>query len=232
MLRITPTLPAVCYARDSVLSERLSVESRKQTINYALQLLKWLLDANPSLTGWKSNGAAKMAQLDEHFETTVVKMIEGSFWKKQISGWKEVGATMVALFVMVRGGELTEFAAYVVDRCKHENDDLRKRMHERELRFLGDEEEAPSLESVERRDVSAEAKWCKTHAFLKESDLEVKVGKLIKALESAAQSGQPPRAVLEGIKNLPKPPGYRSLAERKEEERLMRARALADDEDF
>jgi hypothetical protein len=231
MLRVTHEA-AVCYARDNVLSERSSVESRKQTINRALQLLKWLLDANPSLTGWKSNGAAKLTKLDDSFETTVVKMIEGGFWKKQLSGWKEVGSAMIALFVMVEDGELSEFASYVVDRCKHENDDLRKRMHERELRFLPDGEEPPALESVERRDVSAEAKWSRTHAFLKGNDLKGELEGLISALDLAALTGEPPRGVLEMLKKLPRPPGYKTLEERQEEERLMRARELAEDEDF
>ena len=45
-------------------------------------------------------------------------------------------------------------------------------------------------------------------------------------------SGTPPRDVLEMLKKLPKPPGYKTLEERQEEERLMRARELAEDEDF
>ena len=222
----------VCFARDNALSEGASVDSKKQTVNRSLQLLKWLLDATPSLAGWKSNGAVTLAKLDNSFDGIVVKMIDGSFWKRQLSGWKEVGAAMVALSALISNDELTHFASYIVDRCKHENDDLRKRMHKRELRYLVDGEDQPALESVERRDVSAEAKWRATHNFLNESNLEDEINQVICALEQAAHLGDPPRAVLEMLKKLPKPPGYTTLEERQEEERLMRARALADDEDF
>lgn len=224
----------VCYARDSVLSETVNMDFRKQTINRSLQLLKWLLDARPSLTGWSRDVAKKLAypSLDSSFQTIVVKMIEGAFWKKQLSGWKEVGAAMVALLSMVKDGNLSESALYVVNRCKHENEDLRKRMHQRELRSLADGEEAPSLESVERRDVSGEAKWSAIHAFLSGNDLQTEIEKLISDLDQHARSITPPRKVLEMLKKIPRPPGYKTLEERQEEERLMRARELAEDEDF
>ena len=238
MLRVAHEA-AVCYARDNALSERSSMDFKKQTINRALQLLKWLLDASPSLTGWKNNSAAKLKQLDDSFEITVVKMIDGSFWKRQLSGWKEVGAAMVALCVLIRGRDesepfgLLDCVLYVVDRCKMENDDLHKRMLERELRVpLMDGEPMPTLESVERRDVAAEAKWRTMLAFLKDNDLEFKIREVIETLDHAVYSGTPPRDVLEMLKKLPKPPGYKTLEERQEEERLMRARELAEDEDF
>lgn len=225
---------SVCYARDNVLSESVNTDFRKQTINRSLQLLKWLLDARPSLTGWSRDLAKKLANpsLDNSLETIVVKMIEGGFWKKQLSGWKEVGAAMVALFAMLQDDNLSKSASYVVDRCKHENDDLHKRMHQRELRYLADGEEPPSLESVERRDVSGEAKWIKICAFLHESDLQTYIEKLIRDLDQHAHSTTPPRKVLDMLKELPKPPGYKTLEERQEEERLIRARELAEDENF
>lgn len=222
----------VCFARDNALSQGVNIDSRKRTVNHSLQILKWLIDATPSLVGWKSNGAAKLASLDDSFDITVVQMVDGKFWKKQLSGWKEVGAALVALFALINNGEITNFASYIVDRCKHENDDLHKRMHQRELRYLADGEDPPTLESVERRDVSAEAKWRATHAFLKDSNLKDETNQAICALQQAVHSGDPPRAVLEMLKKLPKPPGYTTLEERQEEERLMRARALAEDEDF
>jgi hypothetical protein len=221
---------AVCDSQDR-LFERKDLESKKNAINRTLQVLKWLLEAKPAVAGWKGN-AEKLRKLHETSVDTVLGMIEGGYWKKQLSGWKEAGCALVALCKMTDGGQIVDFASYVVDRCKSENDDLRKRMHQREVRFLADGEEPPTLESVERRDVSAEAKWTRTLDFLRAHDLHGELEKLIHALDQCLQAEEPPRRVLEILKNLPKPPGYKTLEERQEEERLVRARELAEDEDF
>lgn len=222
---------AVCDSQDLLFSEQNDLESKKKAINRTLQVLKWLLDAKPAVTGWKGN-AEKLRQLHETSVDIVLGMMEGGYWKKQLSGWKEVGCALVALCKMTSGGQVTNCASYVVDRCKNENDDLRRRMHQRELRFLADGDEPPSLESVERRDVSAEARWTRILDFLKAHNLHSELEKLINALDHCAQAEEPPRRVLEMLKNLPNPPGYKTLEERQEEERLVRARELAEDEDF
>lgn len=221
----------VCESGDRLFSELNDLESNKKVINRTLQLLKWLLEAKPSLTGWKAN-AEKLKLLHEASLDTLLNMMEGDYWKKQLSGWKEVACAVVATCKMTTDGKITNCASYVVDRCKSENDDLRKRMHQRELRYLADGEEPPSLDSVERRDVSAEAKWTRILDFLNAHDLHRELEGLIKALDDAVQTGEPPRQVLAMLKNLPRPPGYTTLEERQEEERLMRARELAEDDDF
>ena len=226
-------IDGVCASLEQAFEKQATLDFRKQTVNRTTQLLKWLIDASPSVVGWKTTTSVKLAELDAAFETTVVKMIDGEFWKRQLVGWKDVAAALLALLALVRDNTLLETTRYIVDRCKAENDQLHKRMHDRELRNeRGVGETPPALGDIERRDVAAEAKWTTTLRFLEDADLEPMLRSMIKELQLCVTSGDPPRGVLKLLGQLPKPPGFKTLAERREEERLVRAKEVAEDEEF
>ena len=231
MLKIVDS-EATRDATTHALCESNSIIEKKAVINHVLQLLKWLLDARPAITGWKLT-APKLAEGDEWLERQVVKMIDRSYWRKQLGGWKEVAAAMVACYAMTSKTELYDLSEFIVSRCKYENDDLHQRMHAREVRSAElMDEEPPLLHTVHRRDVSSEAKWTAIHSFLTSNTFEALLKTTLLDLEECVHSLTPPTTVVDKLKNIPKPPGYKTLEQRQEEERMVRARELAEDEDF
>lgn len=194
------------------------------------QLQKWLFDATPPITGWKAN--AKKLSMKDTFESLVVDMINGKFWKRQISGWFEVSAVAVALYSVCKNGALVEMVQCITDRCKFENDDLQRRMHAREMRSRCPDDPPLMLADVIRNDRCSEGKWTAHLEFLQSSNLEEALKDLLTSIDSYIESGKPPRSVLGMLHDLPKPPNYTTAEERREEERLLRAKEIAEDSDF
>lgn len=227
---------AVCSARDAALRQSLDIDAKKHVARHMFQLHKWLLDATPPVTGWKA-AAKKLSMVNAPddafaFESLVVSMINGTFWKRKLSGWVEVSAVAIALYSVAENGALVEMVECIADRCKFENDDLQKRMYAREMRSRCPDDPPLQLADVTRNDRCSEGKWTMNLEFLRSNNLEEALKDILLNIESCVESMEPPRTVVGKLHNLPKPPGYTTAEERKEEERLLRAKEIAEDSDF
>ena len=206
------------------------VDNARRYIKNAMTLLATLVDAAvPSVSGWssKNGGAAKLKDNTSSIGVLSQTMTSCNYTAFQARGWTAYAAataTVAALFAFHRTEKAVETC---LEHAKEVNDDLRVRMHRRELSV---NPEVP-LCDVPRKDVADELKY-KT---MKEYLINVDVFAIV-----ADMNGEISRAVFENEK----PNLYRYVKELKnhrqawrvskdeqlENERRVRAREIEDEE--
>ena len=217
----------------------------KNQLQYgALQFAIWLRDSKPPPTnGWGSQrgNAAKLRELHEPIATLAARMITGEWHKsKGLSGWKEYAACLVATCAVTSSARSTLTCMEILQQARDENDDLQKRMYQRdhaewlhlfESHMQGEWPE-PTLKRQERRDVAAEAKWSAILDYLGTTQLWNTARDILTTLQLAVDKGEGQGDVIAMLKTVSLPPGHITREEHEEKERLLRAKQLADGDDF
>lgn len=211
----------------------------KQILKRIRQLVILLIDSKkPASTGWRGTlGQAKRLAENaaSNMPTLVSQMLEATWNHTQLSGWKDFAAALLALHKLTET-DVGKVVEQVVLQCKNTNDDMQRRMHEREVRNFG--EEAPPLSTIERKDISEEGKWrCwgqwTLDEFAKKGDVNRGFPhKLLQMLENAMETEAPPLEVLDMLKHIPPPPGHVTAEERAKGDKLRRAAELAQEEEW
>ena len=195
-------------------------------VNALLKLHFWLADSKPPTAGSWLTFTTQLKTQDDAAESLfdmTRRMVRGDFWRKQLHGWKEIVACILAALYMQKDDIHIRAADRIRMSKKSYNDALRKAMWERDFR-KGEHE--PHLEDMPRRDVCDESRWQLIHAWLNENCQQV----YSMLLEECIDRG--PHRALALLKQLDIPPGFKSSAEQKEAERLQRAMDAEKDDDF
>lgn len=204
--------------------------------------------------------ARKLAIADNKICGIVCQMIKGEWNKKALIGWSDFAAALLALHKLIPEDELCERASLqesgeesgeegceedceyckrpwegllgaIVEECSAQNDDMRRRMHERKLgdmftprQLYNDSVEKPKLESTERKDISGSVTWERlTDWFEVQKHGETSLA-ILNALQAAVDHHEKPDAVIDMLNSLSAPPGYKTAAQRRLEENDRRAR--------
>lgn len=213
---------------------------RKYCLSYVRGLVVYLIDSKPPSTQQWAGKVHKLTMEDCQDLVDLVKhMVEGrwqpSTGRNKLLGWREFTATLLALRKLTGEDVQAELSRQVVKDCVAENDNLQGRMHARrvsEAESMG--QEKPTLESTERRDIASESKWRKTAEYMNSEALSETVASIVALFYEAVDEVDTSKAkeVIALWQALPVPPGHKTLAMRAEEDRLMRARELAEDDGF
>lgn len=224
-------MPLIELANDPFMTDAASrsrergKDPAKASLKTLLQLCYWLADSKPpSTSGWASQrGAARKfkGEMDQTIVDTASQMMLGTFWRKHLSGWPQVVSCLLAVLKLCEDQYHLKAAKEVLDACKKENDKLHEAMHRRAVAGC---DATQTLEQTERRDIAAEAKWQTIHDWMQTERPELAATEILKALQSSVDMDVPPSNVSAMLKSLPIPPGYKSSAEQKEQERLQRAK--------
>lgn len=214
---------------------------RKYCLSYVRGLIVYLIDSKPPSTQQWAGTVHKLTMEDyqDSVHDLVKHMVVGrwqpSTGRNRLIGWHEFIAALIALRKLTNEDVQAEISRQVVQDCVTENNNLQARMHARrvsEAESMG--QEKPTLESTERRDIASESKWRKTAAYMNSEAISETLASIVALLYEAVDEVDTSKAkeVIAIWQALPVPPGHKTLAMRAEEERLMRARELAEEDGF
>jgi len=215
------------FARDQLFpfgADPTDTTPHKRVVERVLCIVHWLeASKKPSPTGWSGQrGQARKFKgaMNAELKRLAVGMLDGSFWKKELVGWKEHVAALLALSVALDKADTVYFTGVILEKAVEENDDMQRRMLARDPNH-------------QRKDVAAEAKWRRVNSwFAKHADLYAQIGAIFGVLQSAIDTEQEQHTVLEMMASLPTPPGFTSREERLRTERELRAQEAENDDGF
>lgn len=200
-----------------------------------LKLYFWLADCKlPSAASW-TTFANQLTTTDDAVESLFEltrRMVLGDFWRRQLTGWKELVACLLAALHLCKDNKHLCAVERIMQAKKKENDDMRRAMWKRDFR-KGEHE--PLLEDMPRKDVCNESHWQLVGAWL-ENNSQFAWGsplwELLDSLDSCLEHGSMSHWTLEEFKKLEIPPGFKSSAEHKEAARLQRAMDAEREDEF
>lgn len=250
--RVLPSLeadPALNAAYHTFWDKTKSLAHTKTRLRYIRSLFIWLLDSKPpgsGLADWKGPRSPPALFFDrgeneKEFRDTILAIVVGEWapgaGRNHLIGWKEFAAVTIGLNCLTREAAHLGLVDSAVLACKAENDDLQKRMYQREQRSLHERQEMVAsthlrLEDIERKDTADEARWTKTKEWM--HGLGTTVPDMLALLDDALTKSNPAKAALfrVSLRGIPVPPGHTTAAQRLANEREQRARELADDDGF
>lgn len=215
-------------------------ERRKAIVRTTNRIIGWLRDCKPpAARQWhgERGDKRKLLSMGDFMREKAAKMIDGSFWAREIKGWPTIVAACAALQTLIYiAPEAAKDAAEADKDC---NDKMRARLlcRENQVRVSSGEEPLPDTEvEFPRKDYNGcEKKWAAMAAFFEGNNIADTVDSIMESLDSAVgeegKDGNVSNAIAM-IASLPVPPGEKSAAERREEERLQRAKELEEDDDW
>lgn len=163
-----------------------------------------------------------------------VGLINGSTWWKETRGWGQVFSVLLALRALLEDDTQVDFCEQIVEGATRQNDDLRTKMWNRNTSI--------PLEDVERKDISAEAKWRQAHAYCMDprstgaSDTSATLRKTVavafeKTCTLFKKENLGPQHVWSKVARIPVPPGRKTAAMQRDEERKQAAKSVLRGED-
>jgi hypothetical protein len=223
-------------------------DNDKTHVNGLLKLHFWLADCKPPTAGSWLTFVNQLVTADDAGESLfklTKRMVGGDFWRKQLTGWKELVACLLATLYLCKDNRHLCAAERILKAKKEENDRMRYAMWKRDFR-KGEHE--PLLENIPRKDICDESRWQLIHAWLDENcqhrdrvdgiatsvlgGYTSPLWELLDTLEGCFEYGRAPGNALFQLKLLGIPPGFKSSAEQKEAERLQRAMDAEREDDF
>ena len=216
-----------------------------------LKLYFWLADCKlPSAASW-TTFANQLTATDDAVESLFEltrRMVLGDFWRRQLTGWKELVACLLAALYLCNHNKHLLAVERIMKGKKKENDDMRRAMWKRDFR---EGEHEPLLEDMPRKDVCNESHWQLVGAWLETNSqyrypcaqryasgrAQLKqytspLWELLDSLDSCLEHGSMLHWTLEEFKKLEIPPGFKSSAEHKEAARLQRAMDAEREDEF
>ena len=213
-----------------------------------LKLYFWLADCKlPSAASW-TTFANQLTTTDDAVESLFQltrRMVLGDFWRKQLTGWKELVACLLAAVYLCKDNKHLCAVERIMQAKKKENDDMRHAMWMRD--FRKGERLEPRLEEIPRKDVCNESHWQLVGAWLDENSQHrypynsvmyqqyqytSPLWEQLDSVEGCLEHGSLNHWTLKGFKELEIPPGFKSSAEHKEAARLQRAMDAEKDDEF
>lgn len=215
-------------------------ERRKAIVRTTNRIMGWLRDCKPpAARQWhgERGDKRKLLAMGDSMRETAAKMIDGSFWTREIKGWPKIVAACAALQTLLYLAP--QAAKDAAEADKDSNDKMRARLlcRENEVRVSSGEDPLPDTEAgFPGRDYNGcEKKWAAMAAFFEGNNILDTMDSIMESLDSAVggdgEDGKVSNATAM-IASLPVPPGEKSAAERREEERLQRAKDLEDEDDW
>ena len=215
-------------------------ERRKAIVRTTNRIMGWLRDCKPpAARQWhgERGDKRKLLAMGDYMRETAAKMIDGSFWTRSIKGWPKIVAACAALQTLIYLAP--QAAKDAAEADKDYNDKMRARLLSREnnVRVSSGEDPLPDTEAeFPRKDYNGcEKKWTAMAAFFEGNNIVDTMDSIMESLDSAVNSegkdGNVSNAIAM-IASLPVPPGEKTAAERREEERLQRAKDIEDEEDW
>jgi len=223
----------------------------KEYIDCLLKLCNWLVNSKPpAATGWTGmRGHARKfkGEMDDRLQELAMGMISGTWWHKQLTGWTQFAACMIAIHHMCKDNVHWEKIGRIVAECVEEKDKLYHGLLKRELERWKDQGScgpAPTLLDVKATKSLdyGEYKWKSIQSYFvvlkgaskdngPDAVMATIVYTAIRELQLCVKSETPPRLVLALLSHLKSPPGFMSLDEVRERERTQRAKD-AEHDDF
>jgi hypothetical protein len=215
-------------------------ERRKAIVGTSNRIMGWLRDCKPPaarLWHGERGDKRKLLAMGDSMRETAAKMIDGSFWTRSIKGWPKIVAACAALQTLIYLAP--QAAKDAAEADKDYNDKMRARLLSREndVRVSSGEDPLPDTEAeFPRKDYNGcEKKWAAMAAFFEGNNIADTMDSIMESLDSAVgeegKDGNISNAIAM-IASLPVPPGEKSAAEQREEERLQRAKDLEDEDDW
>ena len=221
-------------------------DPEKEQINCVLKLCNWLANSKlPSRSNWtgQRGNARKLKDDDFHgvILSTAEGMMIGTYWRKELSGWREFVACMIALRHMFKHAPLNCMVRDILSACKEEKRKMYDSLLKREVELWSAQKDAgpmPTLELIMRRKSLdyGEAKWDSICEYILDASELNGPNKIVlqalAALKICVDTEESPSQVLDVLKFMKTPPGYMSREAIKEAERLQRAKDAEDDDDW
>ena len=163
-----------------------------------------------------------------------VGLIKGSTWWKETRGWGQVFSVLLALRALLEDDTQVDFCEQIVEDATRQNDDLRTKMWNRNTSI--------PLEDVERKDISAEAKWRQAHAYCMDprstgaSDTSATLRKTVavafeKTCTLFKKENLGPQHVWSKVARIPVPPGRKTASMQRDDLRKQAAKSVLRGED-
>jgi hypothetical protein len=215
-------------------------ERRKAIVRTANRIMGWLRDCKPpAARQWhgERGDKRKLLAMGDAMRKTAAQMIDGSFWTRSIKGWTKIVAACAALQTLI--SLAPDAAKEAAEADKDDNDKMRARLlaRENQVRVSSGEDPLPDTEAeFPRGDYNGcEKKWAAMAAFFEANSIADTMDSTMESLDSAlSEEGKDGNIsnVIAMIASLPVPPGEKSAAELREEERLQRAKDMEDEDDW
>lgn len=241
--------------RDACARFERNKDTDKKYIDCLLKLCNWLANSKPpAATGWTGQrGNArkfKGGMAVPPIQNLAVNMINGQWWRKQLVGWTQFAACMLAILHMSKNKVHLEKIDKIVAACVDEKDKMYQSLLKRHLEgwtaltadgpppTLLDVKAAKHLDYGESKWKSIQSYFEEHFEYTEEAEDNCRDPTVMKVVDAAfvellycVSTETPPREVVAMLKHLHTPPGFKSLADVQERERVQRAKD-AEHDDF